>query len=142
MASFSAHDGADDGAAAPPRKRAALLIAHGSRRDEANRDLVQVAHALRSRAIVPIVEIAYLELAEPTILQAGEACVAKGATSVCLLPYFLSAGRHAAEDLEALRRRLAERFPQVTFALAPPLSPHPLLIDILVERLGNGLPNG
>src|SRR5579863_7369994 len=81
-------------------RSAALLIAHGSRRDEANRDLVQLADALKERALYPIVEIAYLELSDPTIPEAGLACVQKGADRVFLLPYFLSFGAHVTDDLE------------------------------------------
>jgi sirohydrochlorin ferrochelatase len=116
-------------------KRAALLIAHGSRRDEANRDLVLLADALRARAVYPIVEIAYLELAPPTILDGGAACVSQGAERVFLLPYFLSAGAHVTDDLERFRRELSAQFPDVRFILCKPLSLHPLLVDIVVERL-------
>ncbi len=116
-------------------KRAALLIAHGSRRDAANLDLVGLADALRARAIYPIVEIAYLELAEPTILDGGRACVQQGADRVFLLPYFLSAGAHVTDDLERFRRELSEQFPHVSFILCKALSLHPLLIDIVVDRL-------
>ncbi len=116
-------------------KGAALLIAHGSRRDAANLDLVGLADALRARAIYPIVEIAYLELAQPTILDGGLACVQQGADHVLLLPYFLSAGAHVTDDLERFRRELADQFPDVNFVLCKPFSPHPLLIDIVVDRL-------
>ena len=37
-----------------------------------------------------IVESAHMEIAEPTILQAAEKCIQKGATSVVIAPYFLS----------------------------------------------------
>jgi sirohydrochlorin ferrochelatase len=116
-------------------KGAALLIAHGSRRDAANLDLVGLADALRARAIYAIVEIAYLELAQPTILDGGLACVQQGADRVFLLPYFLSAGAHVTNDLERFRRELANQFPDVRFVLCKPLSLHPLLIDIVVDRL-------
>jgi sirohydrochlorin ferrochelatase len=119
-----------------PGKKAALLIAHGSRRDAANQDLAVLADALRVRAIYPLVEIAYLELAAPTILEGGAACVREGADQVFLLPYFLSAGAHVTDDLERYRRELADQFPQVRFILCRPLSLHPLLVDIVVDRLG------
>lgn len=116
-------------------KKAALLIAHGSRREAANLDLADLADALRARAIYPIVEIAYLELAPPNIIEAGTACVAQGADQVLLLPYFLSAGAHVSDDLERFRHQLAEQFPDVDFILCRPLSQHPLLVDIVVDRL-------
>jgi sirohydrochlorin ferrochelatase len=118
-----------------PGKKAALLIAHGSRRDAANADLARLADALRARAIYPLVEIAYLELAVPTILEGGAACVRQGAEQVFLLPYFLSAGAHVTDDLERFRRELTEKFAPVRFILCKPLSLHPLLVDIVVDRL-------
>ncbi len=119
----------------PAEKSAALLIAHGSRRPEANRDLVDLAVAIRGRTHYPIVEVAYLEVVEPTIPQGARRCVEQGATRVSLLPYFLSAGAHVVEDLERIRADLALEFPAVQFALCQPLSLHPLLIEIVVERL-------
>ncbi|HLJ09907.1 MAG TPA: CbiX/SirB N-terminal domain-containing protein [Planctomycetaceae bacterium] len=116
---------------------AVLLIAHGSRRSEANDDLVRLADVIRGKRLYPIVETAYLELVEPGIASAGEKCVALGATRVKLLPYFLSAGAHVAEDLEQYRRELAGRFPDVVFELCPPLGLHPLMIEIVLDRLGS-----
>jgi sirohydrochlorin ferrochelatase len=116
-------------------RSAALLIAHGSRLEAANQDLVTLAEQLRARDIYPIVEIAYLELAEPTILDAGKTCVQEGARRVYLLPYFLSAGAHVSNDLERYRRELSAKFPFVRFTLCKPLSSHPLLIEIVIDRL-------
>lgn len=116
-------------------KTAALLIAHGSRVDAANRDLAGLAEGLRARSVYPIVEIGYLELTQPTIVDGGIACVRQGAKRVLLLPYFLSAGAHATDDLERFRSELAAQFPRVRFILCNPLSLHPLLVDIVIDRL-------
>jgi sirohydrochlorin ferrochelatase len=113
-----------------------LLIAHGSRRPEANADLEFIAAELRSRGRYPIVQVSFLELAEPGVEEGAARCVAAGATAVILLPYFLAPGVHAIEDLAAARDRLAARFPAVGFTLAEPLGRHPLLVDIVEERAG------
>jgi sirohydrochlorin ferrochelatase len=110
------------------------MIAHGSRRAEANAELLDVAGKLRERGRYPIVEVSYLELAEPSIDAGGARCVERGAIRVILLPYFLSPGKHVVEDLAAARDRLAERFPGVSFALAQPLGSHPLILDVVEER--------
>jgi sirohydrochlorin ferrochelatase len=115
-------------------RQAVLLIAHGSRRAEANADLRHVAAELLQRQRYPIVEVSYLELAEPTIAEGGEACVQAGATEVIMVPYFLSAGVHAREDMIEARAELASRFPDVLFRLAEPLGRHPALIDIVEQR--------
>ena len=115
--------------------KAVLLIAHGSRRAEANEDLEHVARELRERDASTSVVCSYLELAPPTIETGGEACVERGATDVVMLPYFLSPGVHVREDLLTARNALAERFPNVTFRLAEPLGRHPLLVTIVEERI-------
>jgi len=114
---------------------AILLIAHGSRRPEANRDLVEIAHAIAVRRPDDLIEIAYLELAEPDIPTGARRCVDRGATDVRMLPYFLSAGAHVREDLTAFRDRFAEEYPGVTFHCCPPLGLHPGIIDVLLQRL-------
>ena len=116
------------------RRIALLLIAHGSRRSEANADLEYVAAALRERGRYPDVQVSFLELAEPDIETGGALCVVRGATDVILLPYFLSPGKHVVEDLTAARDRLAARFPAARFVLAEPLGCHPLLLDVLEQR--------
>ncbi len=113
---------------------ALLLIAHGSRRPEANADLEYIAAGIRHRGRYPIVQVSYLEMAEPGIETGASLCVEKGATKVIMLPYFLSPGMHVVEDLTFTRKQLSERFPTVQFTLAEPLGRHPLLIDVVEER--------
>jgi sirohydrochlorin ferrochelatase len=119
---------------------ALLLIAHGSRRAEANADLEFVAAELRARGRYGIVRVSYLELAEPGIEAGGIQCVEAGATDVILLPYFLSPGVHVVEDLTEARDKLRGRFPRVRFVLAEPLGRHPLLIDVLEQRADEARP--
>ena len=114
-------------------KTALLLIAHGSRQEEANADLLHVAAQLRARGWA-VVEASFLELAEPSIEEGGVRCVEQGAERVVLVPYFLSAGVHVRRDLAEARTKLTERFPAVEFRLAEPLGRHPLLLEVVAER--------
>lgn len=118
---------------------AVLLIAHGSRRQEANDDLLKLAELLRGRTSYPIVETAYLEVTSPDIPTGGRRCVERGAQRVKMLPYFLSAGAHVQNDLEHFRRELATQFPHVAIELCPPLGLHPLMIEIVCDRLSQSL---
>lgn len=113
---------------------ALLLIAHGSRRPEANADLEHLAAELRARGRYDPVQVSYLELAEPTIRAGGDACVRAGAADVILLPYFLSPGVHVREDLLEARDELAAAYSGVRFQLAEHLGLHPLMVEIVGER--------
>ena len=114
--------------------QALLLIAHGSRRAEANADLDYLAEEMRKRDRFPLIGTAYLELAEPNIADGGATLVDRGATTVTMLPYFLSPGVHVRKDLIEARTELATRFPAVEFRLAPHLGRHPLMARIVEER--------
>ena len=111
-----------------------LLIAHGSREENANADLHDLVAQLRKDGRYTIVEASFLELVPPDISQAAARCVALAAKRVILLPYFLSAGVHVTRDLTAACQRLAEQYPDVEFRLAEPLGRHPLLLQIVAER--------
>jgi sirohydrochlorin ferrochelatase len=113
---------------------ALLLIAHGSRSADANADLLHLAEELRDE--YPVVVASYLELAPPTIDDGARECVARGAGRVVLVPYFLSAGVHVRRDLTEARDRLAAEFPRVEFRLAEPLGRHPLLLEVVRQRVG------
>jgi len=115
--------------------KAALLIAHGSRRAEANADLAALAERVREAGRVDLVEIAYLELAQPDIPAGAARCVEQGATEVRMSPYFLSMGRHVAEDLDRYRGELAAKHPGVRFLLCAPLGLHPKIVEVVLERL-------
>jgi sirohydrochlorin ferrochelatase len=115
-------------------KTALLLIAHGSRRSEANADLEHVAAELRRAGPYAIVEPCYLELAEPDFLEGAARCIAQGAERLLLVPYFLSAGVHVRRDLEGICARLASANPRVEIRLCEPIGRHPLMIQIVTER--------
>jgi len=118
---------------------ALLLIAHGSRVPEANADLDHLAAAMRAREDFAVVQPSYLELCDPGIVAGGEMCVAAGAKRVVMLPYFLSAGKHVAEDLTAARDELTRRHSGVEFVLAEPLGRHPLIAEVVAERAREAL---
>jgi sirohydrochlorin ferrochelatase len=113
---------------------ALLLIAHGSRQQEANEDLHHLADQLRQDGDYVAVVASFLELAEPDIVTGGRQCVSAGARRVALVPYFLSAGVHVRRDLQNYRSQLAQEFPDVDMVLAEPLGRHPLLVDVVRER--------
>jgi sirohydrochlorin ferrochelatase len=123
--------------AEPTSPTAVLLIAHGSRHDEANEDLRALAARIAGSGKHSIVEACFLELAEPDILAGGRRCVDRGARRVLLIPYLLSAGVHQRRDLTAARDDLERLHPGVEFRLGSPLGPHPLLDALVAARIGD-----
>lgn len=97
-----------------------LIVAHGSRRAASNeevRALGERVRALRDPAIEQV-EVAFLELAEPSIPQGLANCVANGAQEIIVFPYFLAAGTHVASDIPQALDVFREQYPEIRLRLA------------------------
>jgi sirohydrochlorin ferrochelatase len=112
-----------------------VIVDHGSRRSESNDLLLEVVESYRRHAQLAIVEPAHMELAEPSIAAAFARCVAQGARTVIVFPYFLGPGRHWHEDIPRLAAEAAAAFPGVEHRVAAPLGLHPLLLAVIDERI-------
>lgn len=102
-------------------KTSLLLVAHGSRRSTSNDEVRQLAALMAEQAgsHYHSIHCAFLELAEPSIPEGIEQCIRDGAGEVIVLPYFLSAGRHVAEDIPAEVQGKQSEHPEVTVRIAP-----------------------
>jgi sirohydrochlorin ferrochelatase len=117
-------------------------VDHGSRRPQANRQHEVFVRTWPGRGTYRIVEPAHMELAEPSIATAFAACVAAGATTVVVAPYFLGPGTHWDRDIPALAAEASAHHPGVRHLVAAPIGPHPLMADIVEERIGHCLAHG
>ena len=117
------------------RSLGVVIVDHGSRRDDSNRRHESFVAAWRIERGYPIVEPAHMELAEPSIGVAFDACVIAGATTVVIAPFFLWPGNHWDRDIPALAAEAALRHPDVRYLVTAPLGPHPLFMDIVEDRI-------
>lgn len=116
--------------------QALLIVDHGSRREEANQMLEEVARTVRRLCPDVIVHIAHMELAEPSIRQGIETCVQDGATDIVVHPYMLSPGRHATQDIPQMVQEIATRFSEIRFRVTDPLGLHEKIGEVILERAG------
>jgi sirohydrochlorin ferrochelatase len=98
-----------------------LLVAHGSRRSASNDEIRKLATKLSARAAGSFDEVscAFLEIAQPSIQEGIQQLIDRGAHEVVVLPYFLSAGRHVAEDIPREVRAKQAEHPGVAVRIAP-----------------------
>lgn len=115
--------------------RAILLVDHGSRRDEANAQLEELAARVRKERPQWRVQIAHLEIATPSVPEALDQCAEAGVRDVYLHPFFLSPGRHTREDLPALARDACKRHPGLTVHVTDPLGVDDAMVAIVLERI-------
>nr|GEV57823.1 sirohydrochlorin ferrochelatase, chloroplastic [Tanacetum cinerariifolium] len=112
-----------------------IIVDHGSRRKESNLMLNEFVAMFVEKTGYPIVEAAHMELAEPSIKDAFRSCVQKGANRVIVSPFFLFPGRHWHQDIPSLTAEAAKDYPGVSYMVTAPLGLHPLLVDVLDDRI-------
>lgn len=112
-----------------------IVVDHGSRRDESNRLLLDVVSQFVDATGAKIVEPAHMELAEPSIATAFGRCVARGAKTVVVFPYFLLPGRHWDEDIPRLTTAAARKHPGIQFLVTAPFGLHPLMAEVMRQRI-------
>lgn len=112
-----------------------IVVDHGSRRAESNAMLEEMAVMVADAVPYDIVEPAHMELAEPSIATAFDACVARGARTVVVSPYFLLPGKHWREDIPALVAEAAAAHPGVAYLVAAPFGLHPMMAQVVDSRV-------
>ena len=116
-----------------------VIFAHGSRVASANAAVETVAAAVARAGGFDLVEAAFLELGQPDLKGAVARLVARGATAILVLPYFLLMGLHLERDLPAIVTHISSQYNGLEIRVAPPLDEHPALVEILLDRARQGL---
>ncbi len=113
--------------------KALVLVAHGSRRQASNDEVRALSEKIAGEMQdeYSIVEAGFLELAEPLIPDAIDCCVKQGATDVCVVPYFLSAGRHVQEDVPAEVQKARDTHSHIPMQVLPHIGGAPQMIELI-----------
>lgn len=119
-------------------KTGIIIVDHGSRREESNQMLEQIAalFAKRFEERYGIVEPAHMEIAEPSIATAYANCVKRGAQRMVVCPFFLGPGKHWTSDIPHLTAEAAANFPATKYHVTMPLGIDDLILDLLAKRAG------
>lgn len=97
--------------------------------------LEEMAALYRRVTGMSIVEPAHMELAEPSISQAIDRCVAQGASSVVVSLFFLSPGRHSTSDIPRLVTEAMARHPGLSCKVSEALGLDQRLAELLHARV-------
>lgn len=120
--------------------KALLLVAHGSRIDDAREKLEGIANLLIKSGNYNLYAIAYVQLSSPDIPKAVSHLIHLGAKEITTLPLFLGNGVHVQIDIPQALRSASHLYPEIKFFLAPPVGYSKELVNILLHRLQEALP--
>ena len=112
-----------------------LVIAHGSRRDESNLEIESLINKIASfnTKEFDVVMSAFLEFAEPSIVEAIQKCSDIGAKKVTVLPYFLSAGVHITRDIPGEIAKASKNNPNLKIKIANYFGSRDEIAEILIK---------
>jgi sirohydrochlorin cobaltochelatase len=110
-----------------------ILFAHGARDPRWVTPFEAVAARVRAARPGLPVRLAFLELMQPSLADAGAALVAEGCTRIDVLPLFLGAGGHVRQDLPRLADALRAAHPGLEVALHPAAGELPAVHAALAE---------
>jgi len=108
-----------------------LLFAHGARDSRWALPFEDIADRVRVRAPDVAVELCFLELMTPDIIEGGRRLAAAGCERVDVVPLFLGAGGHVRKDIPELLAELEAKHPALRWELRPAIGE----IDSVVEAM-------
>ena len=115
------------------------IFAHGSAVESANEAVRATVREFSARSGVELVETSFLELGRPDLAGAVDRLIARGATRIAVIPYFLTLGKHLQRDLPRIVAEIERAHPRIEIAVTPPLDGHPGLAGILADRAREAL---
>jgi sirohydrochlorin cobaltochelatase len=98
-----------------------LIVAHGSRKNFANQEVVDLAGRIVniSSGVFDKVGCAFVQFGVPSFESRIEEFVDAGVDHIIVFPYFLGSGSHVTTDIPRLVAAAAERHPGVRLVVTP-----------------------
>lgn len=117
----------------PSRADRLILFAHGSRDSRWRAPFERLEADLKAALGAARVRLAYMEFVGPTLLDVAAESARDGVTGLRVLPLFLSAGAHVAQDIPAQVAEARARNPGLRIDVLPPIGEHPRFAALLRE---------
>lgn len=114
-------------------RRALLIVDRGSREPEVREELQELCTLAKGRAGYDYVDYCFLEVVPPFVNEGIDKCVAAGADSITVMPYFLYPGMKLKDAVKQSAR--IGRDKKLKMVITRPLSYHPLIPDLVAERV-------
>lgn len=113
---------------------AIILLGHGSRREEANLGLLQVARkvsAMLGREVTP----AFMGHAEPSLTTAVLEKIREGMRTVIIMPLFLFRGIHVSIDIHEEIKGIRAEHPEVEIIFTSELGADDMIAQLASSRI-------
>jgi len=112
---------------------AIILFAHGARDPAWAEPFQRLQARIAARRPGIAVQLAFLELMQPTLAQCVESLVADGISHITVVPAFMARGAHLRRDLPLLQEEISRQFPQINLTLTEALGETDAVLDAMAD---------
>jgi len=116
-------------------KEGVMLLSHGSRRPEANEEILAIGSLVQERDPERVYQTAFMSFGSPGIGESIDTLVRSGIERIIVMPLFLVTGNHIAQDIPEELDVHRQRLPGIEIVMAQHLAGHPGLVDIVLDRI-------
>jgi len=116
-------------------KKAVILIAHGSRRQQTAQEMDLLSEQLQKETPDRLICSAYMELQKPTLKESIESAASQGIRDIEILPLFFFTGKHMIEDIPQQVQECRNEYKDCSIVLLPCIGKSPEFIKALKNSI-------
>lgn len=113
--------------------RAIILFGHGARDLRWREPFDRLAALWREQHADIPVELAFLEMMQPSLNEAVASLSNSGATQITIVPVFFGQGGHLRNDFPVLLDACREKFPQIALSTTPAVGEDLAVLQAIVD---------
>ena len=113
--------------------KAIILFGHGARDARWREPFDRLADLWRAQHVGMPVELAFLEMMQPSLDEAVSSLVNLGATQITVVPVFFGQGGHLRNDFPVLLEACREKFPQISLSATPAVGEDLAVLQAIVD---------
>ena len=113
--------------------KAIVLFGHGARDARWREPFDRLAALWKAQHPKVLVELAFLELMQPSLEEAISSLVAAGAIELVVVPVFFGQGGHLRNDFPVLLASCQEKFPSVALSTTPAVGEDTAVLQAIID---------
>ena len=113
--------------------KAIILFGHGARDLRWREPFDRLVHLWRSQHSQTPVELAFLEMMQPSLSEAIASLVSSGASEITVVPVFFGQGGHLRNDFPVLLEECRQQFPAISLSTTPAVGEYEAVLQAIVD---------
>ena len=113
--------------------KALILFGHGARDVRWREPFDRLAQKWKVQHADTLLELAFLEMMQPSLEEAVASLVGQGATEIVVLPVFFGQGGHLRNDFPAILSDCREKFPSIQLSATPAVGEDEAVLQAIIE---------